>query len=57
MGLATPYIVAMFVIFVSLLSFILSSYGGQVTTRSSSHPKDDVGQRDIVTKTFALGNK
>jgi hypothetical protein len=35
MGLATTYIVAMFAIFVSLLSFILSSYGGQVTTRSS----------------------
>ncbi len=27
MGLATTYIVAMFAIFVSLLSFILSSYG------------------------------
>jgi hypothetical protein len=40
MGLATTYIVVMFAIFVSLLSFILSSYGGQVTTRSSSHPKD-----------------
>jgi hypothetical protein len=35
MGLATTYIVAMFAIFVSLLSFILSSYGGQVTIRSS----------------------
>ncbi len=40
MGLATTYIVAMFAIFVSLLSFILSSYGGQVTTRSSNYPKD-----------------
>jgi hypothetical protein len=40
MGLATTYIVAKFAIFVSLLSFILSSYGGQVSIRSSSHPKD-----------------
>jgi hypothetical protein len=40
MGLATTYIVAMFAIFVSLLSFILSSYGGQVTIRSSNYPKD-----------------
>ncbi len=50
MGLATTYIVAMFAIFVSLLSFILSSYGGQVTTRSSSHPKDDVGLKGTVSQ-------
>jgi hypothetical protein len=43
MGLATTYIVAMFAIFVFLLSFILSSYGGQVTTRSSTQSKNDVG--------------
>ncbi len=34
LGLATTYLFAMFAIFVSLLSLILSSYGGQVTTRS-----------------------
>jgi hypothetical protein len=44
MGLATTYIVATFAVFVFLLSFILSSYGGQVTTRSSSHPKDGKGE-------------
>jgi hypothetical protein len=40
MGLATNYIVAMFAIFVSILSFILSSYGGQVTTRSFNYHKN-----------------
>jgi hypothetical protein len=50
MGLATTYIVAMFAIFMSLLSFILSSYGGQVTTRSSSHQKDDVGLKGTVSQ-------
>jgi hypothetical protein len=50
MGLATTYIVAMFAIFVSLLSFILSSYGGQVTTRSSSHPMDgDMDDMGLAT--------
>jgi hypothetical protein len=50
MGLATTYIVAMFAIFVSLLSFILSSYGGQVTIRSSNYPKDDVGLKGTASR-------
>ncbi len=50
MGLATTYIVAMFAIFVSLLSFVLSSYGGQVTTRSSIRQKDDVGLKGTSSR-------
>ncbi len=55
MGLATTYIVAMFAIFVSLLSFILSSYGGQVTTRSSNYPKNgDKGEDMGLVTTYIV---